>query len=500
MEWFVRSSLLARRDLALGTFFERLAGMHGDRVAVEVAGEAPRSYRQLAERVARMASGMATSPGVRPGDRAVIATPNHYDLLLLSSAAARAGLIPVPVNAEMRADEIDHVVGDSGASLVVTDADQVVAPTSLERAVPAELDDVAAIFYTSGTTGKPKGAELTHRGLLRQATAGALWPSGIRRDEAVVALPVAHIMGFGVLTGFAVAGIPVYFLPKFRPDEVLDAIEERRATLFVGVPAMYRLLLEAGAEDRDLRSIRVWLSGADVMPPDLAARFQRMGGALTLPSGRTVGQAAFVEGYGMVELGGGVAAKVSPFVPLPFGDLLGVPTPPNRFKVVGESGAEVALGEVGELLVKGPGVLKGYHGDPEATRQAVTEDGWLHTGDLARRGPAGLVFFAGRDKDVIKRGGYSVFAVEVARALEEHPDILEAAVVGLPDERLGQVPAAAVRIRPGASVSEPELLAWAREHLAEYKAPVQVRILERLPRTGTNKVQKAALLEEFLPR
>ncbi len=423
---------------------------------------------------------------------------SSYDLLLLCVAACRAGGVAVPVNPQTRDEEVAYVIEDSGAALVVREADEVLGPRR-EPAAAGRPRDVAAIFYTSGTTGRPKGAELTHLGLLGQVAPAAVWPTGLRRDEAVVALPVAHIMGFQVLLGLAAAGIPTYFLPRFRPDLVLDAIERRRSTMFVGVPAMYRLLLEAGASDRDLRSVRVWASGADVLPPEIARRFQRMGATLTLPFGLSVGQAAFVEGYGMVEIGGGVAAKVAPFVPLPRGDFLGVPTPPNHFKVVNADDRQVGIGETGELLVKGPGLLKGYHGDAEATRAAVTEDGWLRTGDLARRGPLGLVFFAGRSKDVIKRGGYSVFAVEVERTLEAHPDVAEAAVVGLPDERLGEVPVAAVRVVPGSALTEEGLVRWAGEHLADYKVPVQVRMVEELPRTGTSKVKKNAMLGWFTP-
>ena len=195
----------------------------------------------------------------------------------------------------------------------------------------------------------------------------------------------------------------------------------------------------------------------------------------------------------MVELAGGVAVKVSP----PGFDLPLVPLPRYSLKAVDDEGAEVARGEVGELVVKGPGVLKGYHGSEEATRRVLTPDGWLRTGDLARRGPFGLVTLAGRKKHVIKHGGYSVFAVEVETSLEEHPDVAEAAVVGLPDDRKGEVPVAVVRCAPGSSLTEDALLAWCRENLAEYKAPVRVRLVDELPRTGTDKVAKDELLALF---
>ena len=483
---------LGRRGLTLGVVMERLAQASGDRRLVTEAGSDPLSYREAAERVDRLAGGIHGR--IRPGDRVVVAVPNGYDTFLLSLAACRAGGVAVPVNSRMRRAEIDHVVADSGAALVVHRADDVLAEP-LGHAVTADPADVAAILYTSGTTGLPKGAELTHRSMLAQVAAGAMWPVWLRRDEAVVGLPVAHIMGFLALLGLAVAGVPVYLVPTFRADEVLDAIEHRRATIFLGVPAMYRLMLDEGAETRDLRSVRLWVSGADVLPDDLARRFKRMGASVTLPVlGFSVGEAAFAEGYGMVELAGGVAAKVSPpWVPLGVGDFLGFPLPPHRLKVVDDDGEEVASGQTGELWVHGPGVLRGYHGDPEATSRVLTDDGWLRTGDLARKGPLGLVFFAGRQKDVILHGGFTVYANEVERALEQHPDVLEAVVLGLPDDKRGEVPVAAVRIRPRGAVSEEGLAAWARERLSGYKAPRTVRFVDDLPRTGTGKVQKAEL-------
>jgi acyl-CoA synthetase (AMP-forming)/AMP-acid ligase II len=333
MKWLRRASLVVDRHLTLGTFLDRLAAAHGDDLLVEAAGGARLTDRQARERIAALAGAFAAS-GLRRGDRVVISVPNSYDALLLCMAASRAGGIAVPVNQQMTAGEVDHVIADSGATLVIRDAAADLGEAApLVAAVPAEPGEVAAIFYTSGTTGKPKGARLTHRALVAQAQSAAAWPSDLRRDEAVAGLPVAHIMGFVVLLGLAMGGIPVYFLRRFRPDEALDAIEQRRATMFIGVPAMYRLLLEAGAEQRDLRSVRVWASGADVMPQDLARRFQRLGASATLPVlGTSIGQALFVEGYGMVEVGGGVAAKISPpGISSPLGGFLGIPLPNYRF-------------------------------------------------------------------------------------------------------------------------------------------------------------------------
>ena len=305
-------------------------------------------------------------------------------------------------------------------------------------------------------------------------------------------------MGFTVLIGMVCLGVPVYVMARFRPVEVLDAIEQRRATMFVGVPAMYRMLMEAGATDRDLTSIRLWGSGADAMPADLARRFKQMGATATLPVVGPVGEATFVEGYGMVEVGGGVAAKISPpLIDLGLGDSLGVQRPGYRFKVVGDDGQPVRPGASGELWVRGPGVIKGYWNTPNGPDSVVDADGWLRTGDLVRRGPFGTVVFIGRQKDVIKHAGYSVYAREVEQALEGHPSVLEAAVVGVPDATKGEVPAAAVRLIDGADLGQLELEEWARERLAAYKVPQRFVAVDDLPRTATNKLAKRELLALF---
>ena len=493
MNPFARAQFVLGRDLTLGTLLARLASFHGStRLVTEADGE-DTSYAVAADQVARWAGAVAGR--VEPGERVVLALPNTYDLLLACLAVSRAGALPVPVNDRMRPDEVEHVIDDSGAHLVVRDLADLDGAAPLAEAVAADPGDVAALFYTSGTTGKPKGAELTHRALIGAVNAGAANPDWLRRDEAVVGLPIAHIMGFAALVGLACAGIPVYFLPRFRPTDVLDALEARKSSLFIGVPAMYRMMWEAGAAERDLSSVRVWISGADAMPPDLAAEFLRMGATAHLPLVGAVGDALFVEGYGMVETGGAAAAKLS--VPV-LGDSL-LPLPGYSFRIVDELGHDVSPGAEGELWMKGPGVLKGYWGSPEATADAVTADGWLRTGDLVRKGMLGTATFAGRKKDVFMHGGYSVYAREVEAALEEHPAVLEAAVVGLPDDVKGAVPAAAVRVDGDADLSPDDLVAWAAGRLSSYKAPQRVLFVDDLPRTGTTKVQKKEVTALFDP-
>jgi acyl-CoA synthetase (AMP-forming)/AMP-acid ligase II len=308
---------------------------------------------------------------------------------------------------------------------------------------------------------------------------------------------MAHIMGFVIAVGMASAGVPVRFLPRFDADQILDELEGRRASVFIGVPTMYRMLLEAGAEERDLTSVRLWIAGADAMPEELSDRFSRMGALATLPRVGPVGRAMFAEGYGMVETAGSGALRVAlPFLPKPL-SRVGIPSPGYKTRVVREDGTEVARGEVGELLLSGPGLLRGYRGDERATHGALTDDGWLRTGDLVRRGPFGVFHFEGRAKDVIVRGGYNVYAVEVEQTLERHPSVVEAAVVGLPDERLGEIPVAAVVLAHGLEATPDDIRGWAKAELASYKVPVKVVVVDELPHSGTKKVQRAEVRALF---
>ncbi|MGH9093561.1 MAG: class I adenylate-forming enzyme family protein [Acidimicrobiales bacterium] len=485
--------------MSAGTLMEALADRYGDRHLVSEDGEEGLrlSYPQAADLVARAAGSIRAR--IAPGDRVVVGTPNGYGLFLLTLAVARAGGVAVPLNPKSRPDEIDHIVADSGASVVLRSIREVADGDPVAPA-PKARDGVAALFYTSGTTGKPKGAQLTDRALVGQAAKATLFPSSLAHAEVVSGMPVAHVAGFSMLAILAGLGLPIYLLRRFRPDTALDAIETRRAAMFVGVPAMYRMMLEAGAEERDLTSVHVWASGADAMPFELARSFQSMGSLVALPrSRRRVGMAAFIEGYGMVELGGGVAVKILPPGPaLPLSGLVGIPMPGCRIRVAADDGTPVRRGEVGELVVKGPGVMKGYHGQRDGS-ETFTSDGWLRTGDLAKRRRFGLVEFAGRKKDVIKHGGYSVFAVEVEAVLDQHPGVAESAVVGLADTAKGEIPAAVVRVVSGEELSEEDVIAWAHERLADYKVPQRILFANELPRTGTDKVQKEELKKRFVP-
>ncbi len=496
-------------ELCLGELPARLAQVFGDRIlATNLSGETWRA-NDLEVQTRAWADALRTRIG--PGDRVVVHLPNGYAFFAACLAVCRARGVAVPVNDKMTKAEIDHVIRVSEAKVVFrkledlekrgrrTSAGNSAKGDKASDQLKVKPSDVAAIFFTSGTTGLPKGAELTHNGLLASTRRAAALPAGLRNDEVVVGLPVAHIMGFTTYLGMALGGVRMFVLDRFRAVDVLDAIETRRSSAFIGVPTMYRMLDEAGASSRDLSSVRIWMSGADAMPPELARKFQKMGASITLPFvNKSVGEALFVEGYGMVELSGGAAVKVTPpFAGSFFSKPIGVPLPNNQLRVVGPNGHEVRIGEVGELQVKSPGVLRRYRNDPTATSATVTVDGWLNTGDLAKRQLFGAVEFAGRAKDVIKVGGYSVFAAEVQAVLETIPGVAEASVVALLDERMGEVPGAVLRRAPGASVDLDEAKSIAEANLSSYKVPRRWLVVDDLPRTGTEKVQREAVRKLF---
>ena len=467
---------LGHPHVTLGSLMERIAAIHGDRPMVSErsmrgSGEAlTLSFDDAALMVDRWAGWF--SEQIERGDRVVLATPNGYGQFLATLAVARAGGIPAPVNPHMAPSEVAHVIADTDAALVVRSTAEIGASAGLGEDRSIGDDEIAALFYTSGTTGKPKGAALSHRGLVGQMGSFSLLPVEMLEPlsggpiEALLALPVAHIMGFVSVISAAVAGIRVRSIPSFNPVVVLDEIETRRCSVFVGVPTMYRMLDAANAEDRDLKSIRVWVSGADVMPTALAEKFKAMGSSVKLPFLGYRGEALFVEGYGMVETGG-------------------------------EDNKPVGFGVAGELQLRGPGVLRGYWGDAAASAGVMTDDGWLRTGDQVVRNPLGGFSFQGRSKNVLKVGGYSVYPPEIESIIEEHPSVVEAAVVGAPDDRLGEVPWAAVTLQPGSRVRPDTIRRWTEKRLAEYKTPRRVIVVAELPHTGTGKVQRDQVRQQL---
>jgi acyl-CoA synthetase (AMP-forming)/AMP-acid ligase II len=481
------------------------------------------TYRELLDLAARIGA-FYDDLGLRPRDAVAFLSANRIELAVAALAALRRGFVTVPLSALLTPHEIDAALRRSDAKALVCDRrtarnleDAGVAvktvvllehatPGSRELSLPDAIrdeirhappapvdpDDPALLFFTSGTTGEPKGATIPHRAvgavIDRQARVTASAPTP-RNQLALLVMPLAHTGGFMTLVITLCLAVPCVVLTRFDPKGILSLIEEVRPTIFAGSPAMYRLLIEAGAEGYDLSSIRIWGGGADVFERELLAQLRSLGGWRRLG----VKLKPFtVVGYGSSETAGQVT--VSP--PVPFGDrCIGWVLPGFKYKIRDEAGHDVSRGEPGELWLRGPGVMSGYWDDLDATHHAMP-GGWFRTGDIVRQGRGRLLYYESRQKDVIKSGGYSIAAREIEEVLESHPAVSQAAAVGLPDPIKGERPVAAVVVREPVPVAE--LAAWAEERLAPYKRPRVITIVDEIPVTATFKPRKAEVREMLL--
>jgi acyl-CoA synthetase (AMP-forming)/AMP-acid ligase II len=522
-----RALFLGAGRFELGTLPDQLAALYGERPAffcdpapdARLAPGGCVTHEGLARGVDGLARGLARI-GVRPGERVGLLTRNRVELVFAEFAAARLGAVLVPFNAMLRVDELRELAGDCALRTLVVDR-EIFAGTfagraalpGVERWVLVGSDDpppgthalfdlvddtggpgeivrrpphaLAAIFYTAGTTGRPKGAMLSEGALLwavRQQARLAAWLPTPRHDLALLVMPLAHTSGHQALLLQLVMGTPMLLHGRFAARDVLAAIERYRVTQLSGVPTFYRMLLDAGAEEFDLGSIELCGWGGDAMPEEIRRRFDE----LVRRRGK---RPRWVTGYGLAETAGQLTRALRG--PWSAGSA-GRPLPGVRARILDETGRPVRRGEIGELWVHSPGVMQGYLGDLQATLE-VLRDGWLRTGDLARRGPRGRLLLAARVKEMIKVGGYSVFPAEVERALEDHPGVAQAAVVGIPDPVRGMVPAAAVVRRAGSPLDEAELVAWARERVAPYKAPRHVVFVDALPLSSALKMRRVEL-------
>ena len=512
------------RGIHLGELTALLARERGDQAAVEDPSPTPglhaggvRTYADLEEAVAALAAAHAAA-GVAEDDRVMVTVDNRIDVMLHAFAIARLGGVAIPVNHRLRAHEVVAIASAAGAGRLVADDDIDADDDALvvdrtgsqdpstgiaawvtehdERvAAPSpgrDPDAVALMLTTSGTTGVPKAAALTSRGLTSMpALLARLRVGGDERGRgrlhpSMAALPLAHVMGFANVLAALCGGMLTIHRSRFDAAEQLDLIEQRRPRMWNGVPTMYADLEAAGADDRDLSSVRVWGSGADAMPAARARRFARRGAAMTV-RGRPVGQATFADSYGMVELSGAAALRLYPPSPrrvrLP---ALAVVLPGLEARTVTEDGTRARPGRVGELQFRGDIVLDRYEGHPDA---GPDDEGWLSSGDYARLWPGGFFSFHGRHGDRLKVGGFSVFPAEVEESLVGHVQVAEVALVGVDDERLGQRPVAVVV--PSSDDFDPEAwLAWARTEVAGYRAPQQVVVAEGLPRGKNAKIDR----------
>ncbi len=475
---------------------------HAERVAVRVDNTAM-TYRALDEASARVA-GLLHERGLEPGARVGIMMPNVAEVPVVYYGVLRAGGVVVPMNPLLKGREVAYYLGDSGAGLIfawhafeaearrgaeqagseLVVVDAVGFPDLLASAIPeypvADTgdQDPAVILYTSGTTGQPKGAELTHGNLISNTEVARTDIVRAGPDDVIFGgLPLFHVFGQTVALNVAVAaGACLTLLPRFDAGHALRILAGHRVTVFEGVPTMYVALLhQPDRADYDTSALRMCISGGAALPVEVLRGFEAAFGVPVL------------EGYGLSETSP-IASFNHPGRERKPGSI-GTPIRDVQMRVVDEADHEVPQGQVGEIVIHGPNVMKGYWQRPDATAEAVRE-GWFHTGDLAQVDEDGYFYIVDRKKDLIIRGGYNIYPREIEEVLYEHPAVAEAAVIGLPHPALGEEVGAAVALKPGAAVSPEELRDYVKSQVAAYKYPRHVWLVDALPKGATGKLQK----------
>ena len=486
----------------LAQLLTETASKYGDRPALKLDEELV-TYDLLNEGATRVA-GLLRAAGLEPGDRVGIMIPNVPQFGVVYYGVLRAGGVVVPMNVLLKAREVSFYLSDSGATqLFVWHGCVAAAKDAAERSgtevivvepaefgqllanAPREPDDVereaastAVILYTSGTTGTPKGAELTHRNMLENCRHGGTELMHVSdRDVIFGALPLFHSFGQTCCLNTGVrAGACLTMIPRFEPSKALEIIERDKVTVFDGVPTMYHAMLNHPDRGRyDVSCLQRCISGGSAMPVEVMRGFEQAFGCIIL------------EGYGLSETSPVASFNHPEAVRKP--GSIGTPIRGVEMKVVDDAGDELPAGEVGEIVIRGHNVMKGYWNRPDATAE-VMHDGWLRTGDLARIDDDGYFFIVDRKKEMIIRGGYNVYPREIEEVLYEHPAILEAAVMGVPDEALGEEVGAAIVLRPGIEADADDIRGFVKDRLAAYKYPRRIWFTDELPKGATGKILK----------
>jgi long-chain acyl-CoA synthetase len=466
-------------------------------------GEVELSYGELDERSARLAT-LLREKGLEPGDRVGVMLPNVPDFPVAYYGVLRAGCVVVPMNVLLKRREIAFYLEDSGAKLLLAwhgfsaeardgaadaGAEMIEVEPASFAATLAEADptpglaetaedDTAVILYTSGTTGKPKGAELTHLNLFRNADVSSRTTCEIASGDVVLgALPLFHSFGQTVgMNASLKVGACLTLVPKFDPAEALATMQRDGVTHFYGVPTMFGALLHhPERESYDISKLRTCITGGASMPVEVLRGFEDAFGAIVL------------EGYGLSETSP-VASSNHPGKERKPGSI-GTPLEGVEMQVVDEDDNPVAQGEVGEIVIRGHNIMKGYWQRSDATAEAM-RGGWFHSGDMARTDEEGYFYIVDRKKDLIIRGGYNVYPREVEEVLYEHPKIREAAVLGVPHDEWGEEIGAAIVLHEGEEIAPEEVSAYVKERIAAYKYPRLVWFIDDLPKGPTGKILK----------
>ena len=455
------------------------ASAHPERHALLFEGEQV-SYGEL-DRRAAVAAAALEERGVQKDDRVALKLPNTPDYIAAYFGILRLGAVAVPLNVLLAQPEVDTRLGAASPTAFV-DSPLPAAGDRRQKIVERDEDDPAALLFTSGTTGGPKGAVLTHGGISAATRFGADALSFTDSDVVLGVAPFPHVLGQQVFFSSFAVGAAVCVMQRFEPEPALATMAETRTTVLMGVPTMCITLSQAAQTAGALPPLRIAHVGGAAVPIDIARRFEETFAA------------DIHEGYGLTEMSG--LATTFAIGRLRKPGSVGRPSSSTDVRIANpdERG-------VGEVQFRGPSVIHGYWNDPAATAAAIDPEGWLSTGDLGRLDECGDLFLVDRKKEMIIRGGYNVYPREVEEVLYEHPSVLEAAVIGVPHETLGEDVAAIVVARAGTSLDPDELKVWAKERVAGYKYPRHVVVVDELPKSPTGKILKrgidlASLFEE----
>ena len=510
----------------IGDTLGRRAIYTPDRLAVVDAGKPDRphyTYRQMNERANRFANWLRDEVGVRKGDRIGIIAHDGVEFLDAFYACGKLGAILACYNWRMHWRELAQVIADTTPKLLIfsdefRDKIEALLPESLsvthtlhvegegvagsqrfedalQSGDPAPVvdesiteEDIVALIFTGGTTGLPKGAQISHR-MIGWNTLNTVIHDILPGDTTVNVFPMFHTGGLLVYTApLMIVGGTVILVRRFDPELVLSLIEEYRADFFAGVPTMYQMLTQASNwAQADLSSLRFCTSGGAPLPVTLVEQFEREKGV------------RFKQGFGMTEFGPGIFA-LAPDDAIRKAGSIGRPNFFVDARVVDEHNRPLPPNTVGELVLKGPSICSGYFNLPGAMDEVLDEDGWFHTGDLARYDEEWYFYIVDRKKDMFISGGENVYPAEIEQALYRHPAVLQCAVVGVPDERWGEVGVACVVLKPGASATEEDLLAHLQGCLARYKVPKSVVFLDALPISAAGKILKRELRERLVAK
>lgn len=489
------------------------AQKHGDKTAL-VIGSRSFSFNDLNHLSGRLASSLH-GLGIMAGDRVTLYAQNCWEWIVSYYAIARLGAVVNPINVMLTPEEVLYVVKDCGARVILAPSvkarplidlkkntplqdiivfgDDVPSGTRsfnalLEESAPArddvrsEPEDLSTIGYTSGTTGYPKGAMLSHRAVLLNSAMFANMHVRTQTDTTVTALPCAHVYGNIIMNGAFLTGMTLVLLERVVEADALRSIQLYHATMFEGVPTMFLYLLNSPDLGKyDLSSLTRCTVGGQTMP---VAKMQEVEERFDCP---------LLEVWGMTEIAG--AGTTHPYYgPHRLGSIgITLPTVECRIADLANPGRTLEASEVGELMVRGPIVMQGYFGNAEATHETIEPDGWLHSGDVAYMDADGYIYIVDRKKEMILTAGYNVYPAELERVISQHPAVAMVAVGSQPDELKGEVAKAYVVLRHDAQTDEAEILALCKEHLAAYKVPKAVQFVNDLPRTSTGKIMRRKL-------